>query len=95
MLQPMYFTFICPLFEYADIVWDSCSLECKHMLENIQLDIAHTVTRAMKFCSIEKIYKQAGKLCKKGKANQTHKLCRLFKMVKKNWEILPLTSGLQ
>ena len=39
-LSKLYITFIRPMFEHGDIIWDSCSLENKCNLKNIQLDAA-------------------------------------------------------
>ena len=49
----MYITFIRPLFEYADIVWDNCSTEVKNDIEAVQHEAARMVTGATKRCSID------------------------------------------
>ena len=50
----MYITFIRPLLEYADIVWDNCSIELKNGIEAVQHEAARIVTGATKLCSIDR-----------------------------------------
>lgn len=47
-LQTIYFTFIRPLLEYADVVWDNCSQYEVNELEKIQNEAARIVTGATK-----------------------------------------------
>lgn len=42
-LQDIYISFIKPILEYADIVWEK--------LESIQMEASHIVTGVTKFCS--------------------------------------------
>ena len=45
-LNAMYYlTLIRPLMEYADFKWDGCSSESTNVLESIQHETAHLVTR--------------------------------------------------
>ena len=37
-LEIMYKSFILPLFDYADIIWDNCTNTQSNMLENIHLE---------------------------------------------------------
>ena len=39
-LEITYFTFIRPLLEYADVVWDKCTFYEVNALQNIQLEAA-------------------------------------------------------
>ena len=57
-LEIMYFPFIRPLLEYADVVWDNCTLYEVIALEKIQLEAAHIVTGATKLVSLEMLYKE-------------------------------------
>ena len=41
-----YHGFICPVIEYGDLLYDSCTNELCDMIEGIQLEAAHTVTGA-------------------------------------------------
>ncbi|XP_052777553.1 uncharacterized protein LOC128214887 [Mya arenaria] len=54
-LDKMYVTFIRPLLEYADVVWDNCSNELKNDIEAVQHEAARIVTGATKLCSIERL----------------------------------------
>lgn len=59
-LQTIYFSFIRPLLEYADIVWDNIPDYLTECLENIQLESARIVTGATKLCSKQKLYEDTG-----------------------------------
>ncbi|MCG7878660.1 MAG: reverse transcriptase domain-containing protein [Candidatus Thiodiazotropha endolucinida] len=79
-LLKLYITFVRPLIEYGDIIWDNCSLENKRNLENIQLDAARIFTGATKLCSTQKLYDDT---CLEPLSSRrgNHKLCQLYKMV--------------
>ena len=47
-LQTIYTSFISPLLEYADIVWDNCNQTKAYELEKIQHEAAQIVTGASK-----------------------------------------------
>ena len=51
-LQTIYFSFIRPLPEYADVVWDNCTQYEADELEKIQIEAAHIVTGATRFVSL-------------------------------------------
>ena len=57
-LEITYFTFIRPLLEYADVVWDNCTLYEVNTLEKIHA--ARIVTGATKLVSWEILYKETG-----------------------------------
>ena len=59
-LQIIYFSFIRPLLEYADVVWDNCMQYKANELEKIQLEAARIVGGATKLVSIEKILNEVG-----------------------------------
>ena len=59
-LQTIYFSFIRPVLEYADIIWDNVPLYLKERLENIQIEAARIVTGATKLCSKSKLYDETG-----------------------------------
>ncbi len=78
-LEIMYFTYIRPILEYGDIIWDNCTLYEKEELEKIQLEAARLVTGATKLVSRDLLYKESGweKLsCRRRK----HKLVTFYKM---------------
>ena len=43
-MQTIYISFIGPLIEYGDMVWDNIPYYLKQSLESPQLDAAHIVT---------------------------------------------------
>ena len=59
-LQRIYFTFIRPLLEYSDVIWDNCSNECKTQLESIHNEATRIVSGAPKLCSIQKLLGELG-----------------------------------
>ena len=59
-LQIIYFSFIRPLLEYADVVWDNCFQYKANALEKIQNEAARIVTGALKLVSINKLLKETG-----------------------------------
>ena len=58
-LQIIYFSFIRPLLEYADVVWDNCTQCEANELEKIQHEAARIVSGATKLVSIEKNIKRS------------------------------------
>ena len=68
------------MLEYGDIIWDSCSLENKRNLENIQLHAARIFTGAKKLCSTQKLYNDTGLEPLNSRFGR-HKLCQLYKMI--------------
>ena len=50
-LQTIYFSFIRPLLEYADVVWDNCTQYEADELEKIQIEAARIVTGATRLVS--------------------------------------------
>ena len=59
-LERMYVSFIRPLLEYCDSVWDNSSSEMKKKLDAIHIEAARTITGATKLCSIDKILADLG-----------------------------------
>ena len=59
-LGKMYFTFIRPLLEYSDSVWDNCSNEAKRQLDFIHHEAARIITGGTKLCSLEKLLADLG-----------------------------------
>ena len=59
-LQIMYFSFVRPLLEYADIVWDNCSQYESNQLEQIQNEAARIVTGATILVSINSLLHETG-----------------------------------
>ena len=59
-LQTMYFSFIRPLLEYADVIWDNCNQYEVNELEKIQNEAARVVTGATKLVSINSLHFETG-----------------------------------
>ena len=82
-LERMYFSYIRPLLEYSDVVWDNCSNELKNDVEAVQTEAARIVTGATKLCNIHKLMAELGweSLASRRKK---HRLLLLYKMVNSN-----------
>lgn len=79
-LQKMYVTFVRPLLEYGDIVWDNCSVANKRTLESVQVEALRITTGGTKVCSIQKLYDDSQwETLQKRRYN--HKLCQLYKII--------------
>ena len=78
-LQKIYFVFIRPILEYADVVWDNCNQQQAQELEKIQLEAARIVTGTTKLVEISKLYKEIGWL-KLSQRRDLHKLYLFYKM---------------
>ena len=59
-LEQIYISFIRPLMEYCDSVWDNSSTEAKKQLKAIHVEAARTVTGATKLCSINRLFGELG-----------------------------------
>ena len=57
-LETIYTTFIRPLLEYGDIIWDNCTQAEKDELDKIQNKVARIATGATKLVSINNLYKE-------------------------------------
>ena len=51
-LETIYKSFVRPLLEYADVIWDNCTQQNKNELELIQLEAARITTGATKLVSV-------------------------------------------
>ncbi|MCG7879453.1 MAG: reverse transcriptase domain-containing protein [Candidatus Thiodiazotropha taylori] len=57
-LETIYLTFIRPLLEYGDVLWDNCSQYEKNELDKIQNEAARIATGATKLVSINDLYNE-------------------------------------
>ena len=78
-LQKIYFTFIRPILEYADVVWDNCTEQQSLSLETIPLEAGRIVSGTTKLVGIDKLYAELGWL-KLSERRNIHKLFLFFKM---------------
>ena len=79
-LQIIYFSFIRPLLEYADVVWDNCTQYEANELEKIQHEAARIVNGATKLVSIDKLLREVGRdtlSCRRNK----HKQILFYKII--------------
>jgi hypothetical protein len=59
-IEKIYLTFIRPILEYADVVWDNKTLFLINKLENVQIEAARIVTGGTRLVSINSLYKETG-----------------------------------
>ena len=57
-LETIYLTFIRPLLEYGDVIWDNCTQYEKDELDKIQNEAARIVTGTTKLVSINSLYNE-------------------------------------
>ena len=78
-LEIIYTTFIRPILEYADVIWDNCTQYEKQELEKIQNEAARIATGTSKLVSLYVLYKEIG-WDSLEKRQTDHKLILLYKM---------------
>ena len=59
-LEKIYISFIRPLLEYSDAVWDNVSVERKKQLEAVHNEAARIITGGTKLCSIKNLLDDLG-----------------------------------
>ena len=59
-LEIMYTSFIIPIFDYSDIVWDNCTQFQSQVLETLHLEALRTITGLPKGTSHETLYTESG-----------------------------------
>ena len=77
-LEKLYISFIRPLLEYSDSVWDNCSSESKKQLEAIHTESARIVSGATKLCSIDKLFVELGWELLQSHRKKKHKLILFY-----------------
>lgn len=78
-LETMYISFIRPLLEYADTIWDNCTENDKHELDKIQNEAARICTGTTKLVSLDKLKKEIG-WESLSERRRKHKLIAFYKM---------------
>ena len=78
-LQTIYFSFIRPLLEYADVVWNNCTQYESNELDKIQNEAARIVTGATKLASLDSLHTETGWETL-GSRRKPHKLTMFYKM---------------
>ena len=79
-LERIYFCFIRPILEYADVTWDNCTQHQKDELDKIQNEAARIVTGTTKLVSIRELNNET-KWETLESRRQKHKLILFYKMV--------------
>ena len=79
-LEKMYFSYIRPLLEYSDSVWDNVFAESKKQLDAVHIEAARIITGATKPCSLEKLFADLGWESLQQRRNK-HKLTILYKII--------------
>ena len=79
-LEKMYISFIRPLLEYCDSVWDNAPTEAKRQLDAVHIEAARTITGATKLCSIDKLFADLGWESLQSRRNK-HKLVIFYKIL--------------
>ena len=78
-LEKIFTTFIRPLLEYGDIVWDNCTQFEKQEIEKIQIEAARIATGTTKLVSLNALYQETGWVTLE-KRRENHKLVMFYKM---------------
>ena len=78
-LEIIYTTFIRPLLEYSDIIWDNCTRYEKQELDKIQNEAARIATGATKLISLKNLQNEV-KWQPLQKCRDNHKLALFYKM---------------
>ena len=78
-LQTIYFSFIRPLLEYADVIWNNCTQYESNELEQIQNEAARIVTGATRLVSINSLLTETGWETLSVRRHK-HKLTLFYKM---------------
>ena len=76
----MYKSFIRPLFDYADIIWDNYINTQSNMLENLHLEVIRIITGSVRGTSHQKLYKESG-FCTLKERIKRHKLIQFHRMI--------------
>ena len=85
-LEIIFTTFIRPLLEYGDIVWDNCTQFEKQEIEKIQIEAARIAPGTAKIVSLNALYQETGWVTLE-KRRENHKLVMFYKMY--NNSVLP------
>ena len=76
----MYKSFILPIFDYADVVWDNCTRNQADILEKLQIDALRTITGTARGISKEALYQETGFVTLKTR-RERHKIVMYSKFV--------------
>ena len=97
-LETMYKSFILPIFDYADIIWDRCTENLSNKLEDLHSEALRIILGGVRGTSRVKLYEESG-FCPLKERRERHKLLMFHKMVNNNCPsyisdmLPPLTSA--
>ena len=80
-LETMYNSFILPLFDYADVVWDNCTDALAQHLEQLQIDALRAITGTVRGTSHALLYNESGFIPLKERRKR-HKIILYYKFIK-------------
>jgi hypothetical protein len=78
-LEKLYLSFIRPLLEYGDVVWDPHNMYLINILEKVQIEAMRIISGGTKLIPLRQLYKET-RLSKLKDRRENHKLIQLFKM---------------
>ena len=79
-LEIVYLSFVRPVLEFSDAVWDNCNYNQKQELEKIQHEAARIVTGCTQLVSLSSLYRELGWSTLESR-RKLHKLILFYKMV--------------
>ena len=79
-LERIYKSFILPIFDYADIIWDNCTKHQANILENLNLEAIRIITGLVRGTSHAKLYAESG-FVSLNERRKRHKILKYFKMI--------------
>ena len=79
-IEIIYTSFIRPILEYGDILFDNCTQHKKDELDNVQNEAARILTGGTEIVSINNLYKETGWESLENRRRK-HKLVMLYKMI--------------
>ena len=79
-LVTLYKAYIMPHFDYADVIWDSCSDTLSIALENLHLQALRTITGLVRGTSHQTLYDESG-FCTLKERRKRHKLLTYKKII--------------
>ena len=79
----MYKSFILPIFDYADVIWNNCTNKLSTSLEKLHLEAIRIITGAVRGTSHTKLYQESG-FCPLKERRKRHKLIFFHKLVHGN-----------
>ena len=80
-LKTMYKSFILPLFDYADTIWDNCTNTQSNTLENLHLEAMRIIIGSVQGTSHQKLYGNESGFCTLKERRKRHKLIQFHKMI--------------